>query len=167
LLIRSQNLIRLGFVVLFVAGLLPAQQGSDTKTIGVVNNQKTTYLSRATMASLPHVKVRGSFGSEAVWFEGVPLSSVLSNAGIEIGHGLTAPQLLRVLLVEAADGRQVTFSFAEIDPTFSDNNIILADRQNGLEITPREWPRIISARDKRMDRWITQVSKLQVVVARP
>jgi hypothetical protein len=159
--------ICLAFVLLFVTSLLLAQAAPETQAVAVISNRNTTYLSRATLSGLPHVTVRSSVGGEASWYEGVPLSSLLSHAGIEIGHGLTAPQLLRFLLAEAADGRQVIFSFAEIDPTFSDNNIILADRQNGKDITVRDWPRIISPKDKRMDRWLTQVSKFQIVVAHP
>jgi hypothetical protein len=100
-------------------------------------------------------------------FEGVLLSTLLERAGYDAEYGLHGPLLSAALLVEAADGEQVAFSLAEIDPTFSANNVILADKRNGKELSTREGPfRVIAPKDKRMDRWLPQVTTLRVGAVR-
>jgi hypothetical protein len=160
MLMRTCGLICAVFVIAFLADSLDAQ------TISITGNGKTTQLNRMEISSLAHVTVTVSGPGGPARFDGVPLSALLATAEIDMGYGLHGLELTKVLLVEAADGEQTTFSLAEIDPTFSGNHVILADHQDGKELSIREWPRVIVPGDKRMDRWLPQVAKLSVVVVR-
>jgi hypothetical protein len=160
MLMRACGLMCASLAMAFLTSVCRAQ------TVSIVSNGKTTELTRTQIFSLPHVTVTVSSPGGPARFDGVPLSALLASAGIDMGYGLHGLELTKVVLVEAADGEQTTFSLAEIDPTFSGNNVILADHQNGKELSIREWPRIIGPADKRMDRWLPQVAKLSIVVVR-
>jgi hypothetical protein len=99
-------------------------------------------------------------------FEGVLLSTLLQAAGFDSGYGVHGPLLSQALLVESADGESVVFSLAEIDPTFSTGNVILADRRDGKEMDVKEGFRVVAPQDKRMDRCLPQVTTLPVGVVK-
>jgi hypothetical protein len=148
-------------ISLLVAGFTPTLQA---QTIEITRNGATTALTKAEISRLPHVSLTVSDHGDATQFEGVPLSVLLENVGLDMGLGLRGPELSGSLLIESADGECVVFSLAEIDPTFSGNNVILADRRDGKELDLREgWFRVIAPNDKRTDRWLRQVSKATIV----
>jgi hypothetical protein len=154
--------IRYGIICmsLLVAGFTHT---SRAQTIEITRNGVTTPLTKAEISRLPHVSVTVSDHGDATQFEGVPLSALLGNVGQDMGLGLRGPELSGALLIESADGECVVFSLAEIDPTFSASNVILADHRNGKELDVREgWFRVIAPDDKRTDRWLRQVSKARI-----
>src|SRR5262249_57076941 len=71
-----------------------------------------------------------SNGMETV-YEGVWLHEVLKKAGAPQGSELRGKALAGYVLAEAQDGYQVLFSLGEVDPSFIDNEILLADTANG------------------------------------
>ena len=65
------------------------------------------------------------------------------------------------LLVEAADGYRVVIALPEIDPAFSDKKFFLKD---GKPMDSKEGPyRIVIPNEKRMARWVRQVTGLKIV----
>lgn len=96
-------------------------------------------------------------------FEGVALRDVLIKAGIPFGDALKGPALARVVIASAPDGYRVTYAIAELDPAFTDQVVLLADRRNGKPLLPDTGPwQIIVPNDKRPARWIRQVNKIEV-----
>src|SRR5262249_46023843 len=68
------------------------------------------------------------------------------------------------IFVESVDEYQVVLAFAEIDPAFSSQEILLADKKNGRAIESPEGPfRLIVPSDKRRGRWVKQVFGVYVV----
>lgn len=68
------------------------------------------------------------------------------------------------LLVEAADGYRVVISLPELDPAFTDKQIILAFLKDGKTLDDKEGPyRIVIPDEKRMARWVRQVTTLKIV----
>ena len=67
-------------------------------------------------------------------YTGVPLFEILNRAGVTLGKQLRGKNLAKYLLVSAADGYQVVFSLAELDTSFNENEIILADKMNDKPI---------------------------------
>lgn len=161
---HSRRLILLLIALPALVGICDAQIGLDIDNISVTVDGKTAHLSRAQLAALPHVvvTVHGSSGSEQ--FEGVPLSCLLGNFGIKVDTELHGPPPSGVLVVEAANGEKVTFSLREI--ASSRSGIVLADRQDGKNLSVREWPRIVVPGDKQMDRWLPQVAKLGIAASK-
>ncbi len=120
---------------------------------------KTTVLTRADIEALPHVKVTAG----AATFEGVLLGSVLEKSGVELGETLKGKRLASCLLVEAADGYRVVIALPEIDPLYSDKQAILAFSKDGKPLDAKEGPyRIIMPGEKRMARWVRQVTMLKI-----
>jgi hypothetical protein len=128
-----------------------------------IENGKPIILSRADLEALPRHAVTTPSDSSAR-FEGVALTSVLERAGFAFGESMKGKRLASCLLVEAADGYRVVIALPEIDPAFTDKQIVLAFLRNGKPLDDREGPyRIIIPDEKKMARWIRQVTLLKIV----
>src|SRR5262249_47048504 len=122
-------------------------------------------LRRDELESLPHVKVAASEHSSAsVTFEGVLLKSVLEKAGVPFGEAMKGKRLSDCLLVEAADGYRAVIALPELDPAFTDKQTILALWRDGKPLGEQEGPyQIVISDEKRMTRWVRQVTTLKIV----
>ena len=125
---------------------------------------KQTVLARADIEALPHVKVTTDASGVSATFEGVPLRAVLEKAGVGFGETLKGKRMASCLLVEAADGYRVVIALPEIDPAFTDKQIVLAFLKDGKPLDAKEGPyRIVIPDEKRMARWVRQVTTLKIV----
>lgn len=106
--------------------------------------------SRTDLEALPRVKVRAAEQSaDPVKFEGDTLQSLLDKAGIAFGESMKGKRLSACLLVEAADGYRVVIALPELDPAFTDKQIVLAFLRNGKPLDEKEGPyRIVIPDDK-------------------
>ena len=82
---------------------------------------KNVVLQHADVEALPHVKVTVA----STTYEGVDLRAVLEKAGVEFDETLRGKRLASCLLAEAADGYQVVIALPELDPAFTDKQIVL------------------------------------------
>jgi len=100
-------------------------------------------------------------------YTGVVLSDILTKAGGTMGQQLKGENLTKYLLVEASDGYQVVFALAELDKSFTDRVIILADMIDGKPLSPGDGPfRIIVQDEKKPARCMKQVTGMKVVFAK-
>ena len=121
-------------------------------------------LARSDIESLPHVKAATHGAENNSTFEGVALKTVLEKGGVEFGHFLRGKRLASCLLVEAADGYSAVIALPEIDPDFTDKHIVLAFLQDGKPLDAKTGPyRIVIPDEKRMARWVRQVTTLKIV----
>jgi DMSO/TMAO reductase YedYZ molybdopterin-dependent catalytic subunit len=98
---------------------------------------------------------------------GVTLSDILQKAGATMGQQLKGENLAKYLLVEASDGYQVVFALAELDKSFTDRMIILADTVDGKPLAAGDGPfRIIVQDEKKPARCIKQVTGMKVIFAK-
>jgi len=148
------------FALVFSSASLQAQQLTVQADSG-----KQVVLSRADLEALPHIKVTASeHSSGPVVFEGVSLKSVLEKAGVTFGEAMKGPRLANCLLVEAADGYRVVLALPELDPAFTDKQTALVFLRDGKPLGEKEGPyRIVIPDDKRMARWVRQVTALKIV----
>ena len=115
--------------------------GSKAQTLQVIDaTGHSTVLTKAQIAAMPHETVNVHDHDVAAQFEGVPLATLLSSAGIELGDKLRGPRMADALLIEAADGYRVVFALAECDPAFAQREIILADKRDGKPLDAKEGP---------------------------
>jgi len=126
---------------------------------------KQVVLSRADLEALPHLKVTVSEHSSApVNLEGVTLRSILEKAGVIFGESMKGKRLTNCLLVEAADGYRVVIALPELDPAFTDKQTLLVFLRDGKPLGEKEGPyRIVIPDEKRMARWVRQVTILKIV----
>ena len=126
---------------------------------------KQVLLSRADLEALPHVKVAAAeHPSGTVNFEGVTLKSVLEKAGLTFGESMKGKRLTNCLLVEAADGYRAVIALPELDSAFTDKQALLVFLRDGKPLGDKEGPyRIVIPEEKRMARWVRQVTMLKIV----
>jgi hypothetical protein len=155
---RHQDVLLVGCCFLFLVN------GAAAQTLQIINSdgQSTTFTA-AQIASSPHVTVNVKDHDVPAQFEGVPLATLLSSAGIQLGDKLRGPRLTEVVTVEASDGYKVVFTLAEVDPAFATREIILANKRDGKPLDAKEGPfRIVVPGDKRPARWVRQVTVLRI-----
>jgi hypothetical protein len=149
------------FVFLLDAALLRSQQVTIQIETG-----KQIVLTRSDIEALPRSRVTTSASDASTTFEGGTLKAVLDKAGVGFGESMKGKRLASCLLVEAADGYRVVIALPEIDPAFTDKEFLLAFLKNGKPLDDKEGPyRIVIPGEKRMARWVRQVTMLKIVDA--
>ena len=144
--------------------LLAAASGFGQQLTVQTEDGKSTVLARTDVEGLPHVKVTTTVSGSSTTFEGVLLRVMLEKAGVGFGETLKGKRLAICLLVEAADRYRVVFALPELDPAFTDKQIVLAFLKDGKALDEKEGPyRIVIPDEKRMARWVRQVTTLKMV----
>ena len=148
------------FALVFSSAALHCQQLTVQTDSG-----KQVVLNRTDLEALPHIKVTVSeHSSGPVNFEGVTMKSVLERGGATFGESMKGKRLSNCLLVEAADGYRVVIALPELDPAFTDKQILLVFLRDGKPLGEKEGPyRIVIPDEKRMARWVRQVTNLKIV----
>src|SRR5215475_9165024 len=146
-------------LLLFASSILQGQQ------LIVETDAGKQSLSRTEVDALPHVKVTASeHSSPPAAFEGITLKSVLEKAGVTFGESMKGKRLASCLLVEASDGYRAVIALPELDPAFTDKQVVLALLRDGKPLSEKEGPyRIVIPDEKRMARWVRQVTTLKIV----
>jgi len=112
------------------------------------------------------VKAKDKDNKEHV-YKGVRLVDVLDSAGVTLGKQLRGENLVKYILIRAADGYEVIFSLPEVDPEFTSQTILLAYEEDGKPLPKGEGPfRMIVPNDKRPARWIREVTTIKVVFSK-
>jgi DMSO/TMAO reductase YedYZ molybdopterin-dependent catalytic subunit len=151
---------------LLAASLLRAQERPQiVRVTGAVKQALT--VSADDLAKMPRASVRTMNNGMETVYEGVWLHEVLKRAGVPQGGELRGKALAGYVLAEAQDGYQVVFSLGELDPTFTDNEILLADTANGKPLFGEQGRfRLIVPKDKLGARAVRMLTKLEIVQVR-
>ena len=157
---RSAVLFAVSLALILSSTAAPCQQLTVQPDTG-----KPVVFSRSDLEELPTVDVTtADHSGTAVKFTGVSLKSVLEKAGVTFGESLKGKRLASCLLVEAADGYRAVIALPELDPAFSDKQILLVFQRNGRPLDEKEGPyRIVIPDEKRMARWVRQATTLKIV----
>ncbi len=151
---------------LLAAGFLAAQEGQPTVQVTGAVKQPLT-LSADDLAKMPRASVRTTNNGIETVYEGVWLHEVLKKAGVPQGGELRGKALASYVLAEAQDGYRVVFSLGELDPSFIDNEILLADTANGKPLFGAQGRfRLVVPKDKPGARSVRMLTRLEVVQLR-
>ncbi len=121
-------------------------------------------LALADIEALPHIKVTTTGPGSPTTFEGVALKAVLEKAGVGFGETLKGKRMASCLLIEAAGGYRAVIALPEMDPMFTDKQMVLVFLKDGKPLDEKEGPyRIVIPDEKRMARWVRQVTALKIV----
>jgi hypothetical protein len=74
---------------------------------------------------------------ETFLYEGVPLIEILRRAGAPVG-GQNKEEMRIYVEAVSRNGSRVIFSLAELDPAFSESNVLVADTLNGTPFPEAE-----------------------------
>jgi DMSO/TMAO reductase YedYZ molybdopterin-dependent catalytic subunit len=116
------------------------------------------------LAKLPRQTVRAKSHSGAEGqYEGVALIDLLAKAGVPTDRQLKGQAVALYVVVEAADAYRAVFAVAELDRSFTDRVILLADRRDGQPLTAHEGPlQVVVPGEKKHARWVRHVIQLKV-----
>lgn len=162
---RTRSGTRTGRTVLILLVWAAAARAGDAQEITVQNESGAPVnVTAADIVAMAHQKASVDSHGKTVTFEGVPLRLILEKAGVTFGESLRGKRLSSCLVVEAVDGYQVVVALPELDPAFTDRVILLVDRADSHPLNTKEGPfRIVIPGEKRMARWVRQVTALKVV----
>lgn len=100
-------------------------------------------------------------------FSGVALRDIFKEAGVTTGRQLRGENMVKYVLVTCADNYRVVFSLAELDSSFTDRVVILADQMEGKPLPAGVGPfRIIVPGEKKPARNCFQVTGIAVKFAK-
>jgi len=112
------------------------------------------------------VKAKDRDGKEHT-FKGTLLSVVLDSAGVTLGKQLRGENLVKYVLVTAADNYQVIYALPEIDPEFTSNTVLLTTHVDGNPLPKGEGPfRLVNPADKRPARWIREIASIKIMYSK-
>jgi len=148
-------------------GAGPVQVPVDHPSIKLVLDGKPSdTFDREALAMMPRTSVQAATndGPSGTW-QGVALEDIVRRTCVASGDALSGRAIARLVRVTAANGYQVVFSAAELDPDFGNVEVILADTRDGKPLMQGGPFRLIVPKDKRTDRWVDHVTMIEVVDA--
>src|SRR5262249_54829926 len=99
-------------------------------------------------------------------FEGVLVVELLRRAGQATGDEMRGPVMQRFAIITAHDGYRVVYALPELDPTFSNTPVLIADRMDGKPLNDRDGPlRLVAPGDKHPTRWVRMLERIDIVNA--
>lgn len=141
-------------------------QAQELRVEGAVKSPLT--LQATDLAKLPRASVETNNDGIAVKYEGVWLHELLKRAGAPGGTDLRGKALASYLVASASDGYQAVYSLAEIDPVFTDSQVLVADSADGKPLMGAQGTfRLVAPKDKRGARSVRMLAKIEVVLLRP
>jgi len=138
----------------------------SVKVTGEVTTPLT--LTAADMSAMPrtNASVKDRHG-ELHGYSGVAIADILNKAGVTTGKQLKGENLAKYLQVTCADNYQVVFSLAELDSSYTDRVVILADQMEGKALPAGVGPfRLVVPGEKKPARSCMQVVGLAVKFAK-
>jgi DMSO/TMAO reductase YedYZ molybdopterin-dependent catalytic subunit len=150
------------FVTPPASGQAPPVVAATVRITGKVD--KPLVMNETDLQALAHTSLTvTNEKGDHVRYDGVPVVDLLRLAKVPLGKQIKGPQMRLYVIAEAADGYQAVFALPEFDPDFTDRVIILADRRDGMPLTPPEGPfRLVVYGEKRHARWVREVTTLDV-----
>ena len=74
--------------------------------------------------------------------------------------------MLSYVMIGAADGYHVLFTLPELDPSYTDHVVLIADQKDGVALGGGAGPyRLITNFERRDARWVRQVTDVSLVNA--
>jgi hypothetical protein len=149
-------------LVAAVLALAPVAAFAQSLTV-VAADGKETVLTADALKAVPRAEAVLHQGDKPPTYQGPSLSAVLREAGVPGGPRLHGKVLATYIVVIGADGYRAILSLAEIDGSFRDGAVILADKRADGPLAENEGPwRLVVSDDKRPERAVRQVVRVEV-----
>jgi DMSO/TMAO reductase YedYZ molybdopterin-dependent catalytic subunit len=154
------------FFTVALSFLAPFCQAQTVKVTGEVTRPLT--LTATDITALPRTEVTANDKQgTAHRYSGVALAELFNQAGVTTGRQLRGDNLAKFVLVKCADNYQVVFSLAELDSSFTDRVVILADMMDGKPLAAGVGPfRVVVPGEKKPARSCFQVTEIEIKSAK-
>jgi len=134
--------------------------GGDVPTPLSLSLDDLRHLPRKTLT------VMNSHNGKQETYEGVPLAELWKRAGLPQGEALRGAAMATYVIAEGSDGYRALFSAAELDSSFQDSDVIVADMMDGAPLSAHEGPlKLVAPHDKRPGRWVRMLRSLAIAKA--
>jgi DMSO/TMAO reductase YedYZ molybdopterin-dependent catalytic subunit len=141
-----------------------ASSSAPLLVIGDVAKPLSLSLDDLRHMSRTTVKAKSEQAEQEETYEGVPLATLLKQAGVPQGAQIRGKAMATYVVAEGADGYQVVFSIAELDSDFQDSDVVVADTLDGKPLNDKLGPlRLVAPHDKRPARWVRMLHLIKVV----
>lgn len=159
----NRKMLRILALAGICAGIVLSQAPAIVTITGDVSSP--LQLNAEDFAKMPRETVSVSEQDGAsVQYEGVPLREILKRAGAPLGKELRGKALSTYILAKAHDGYQVVFALAEVDASFANESILLADKRDGKPLFGYQGPfRLVCPNDKAGARSVRMLETLEIV----
>ena len=160
---KKLSVLILTFFFFGLSGRLLAQSAEVAVGGDVAKPFKITAATFAEMKKVS-VKVKSKDGKEHE-YSGISVFEILIKAEAILNNQLRGKLLTKYLLVSAADGYQIVIALPEIDPAFTDQTIILANKEDGKDLAANYGPfRLIVPGDKKAARSAMRVTNIDILI---
>jgi hypothetical protein len=144
----------------------PAAQTASGAALVVTGDIPTPLsLSLDDLRHMPRktLTVTNSHNGKQEAYEGVPLAELLKRAGLPQGESLRGAAMTTYVIAEGSDGYRALFAAAELDSSYQDSDVIVADTLDGAPLGAREGPlKLVAPHDKRPARWVRMLHSLTI-----
>jgi DMSO/TMAO reductase YedYZ molybdopterin-dependent catalytic subunit len=145
------------------AQMKPASGPSEFKIGGAVATPLTISVEDLKKMPRKTLRVENTHAKRTEVYEGVPLEALLQKAGVPQGEQVRGAAMASYVLVEAADDYHVVFSLAELDSSFQDSEVLMADTMDGAPLPRDQGPfQLVAPHEKRPARWVKMVKSITV-----
>ena len=150
-------------IVLTIAG--SAASDAQTRTPAPAPSPFHLTLSAATLAGLPRITLSATdeHGNTDT-YSGVSLEDAIVRAGAPHGEAVRGKAMMSSVVIGAADGYHVFFALPELDASYTDHVVLIADTMHGAALPSGSGPyRLIVPFEKRQARWVKSVTDIELV----
>ncbi len=150
------------------AGSQQPAQAEDTLLLTAGTNHAPVSISLMEFRALPHVTitVHNAHINADETYSGVPLAALLAKLDAPLGEHLRGKALASYIVASGSDGYSVVLSIAEVDPSFHDGQILVADTRDGQPLAKSGPFQLIVSEDKRPARWVHNLVSISLEAAR-
>jgi hypothetical protein len=131
-------------------------------------NHARVVLSPADFRALPHITVtvhNGHTNADET-YSGVLLATLLAKVNAPIGKELRGEAMTSYVVATGSDGYSVVLSLAEVDPSFHEGQVLVADTRDGKPLGNNGPFQLIVPDDKRPARWVHNLTSITLQHAR-
>jgi DMSO/TMAO reductase YedYZ molybdopterin-dependent catalytic subunit len=144
----------------------PAPSGAALTIGGEVPAPLSLFLDDLRHLPRKTLSVTNSHNGKQETYEGVPLAELWKRAGLPQGEALRGAAMATYVIAEGDDGYRALFSAAELDSSFQDSDVIVADTMNGAPLGAGQGPlKLVAPHDKRPGRWVRMLRSITVAKA--
>jgi DMSO/TMAO reductase YedYZ molybdopterin-dependent catalytic subunit len=122
-------------------------------------------LDPTAVSGLPRVTLSATDeGGHTDTYGGVSLRDLLTKLGAPAGAPVRGKAMTSYVLIGAADGYHVLFTLPELDPSYTDHVVLIADTKDGAPIAADGGGpyRLVVPFEKRQARWVKSVTSVSL-----